>query len=838
MSSASRKYVRPFDDSEFLPFHAAGGKASALLEMSRANFGLRIPPGFVITTEAYLQFLKHAGIDQRVADLMRDITPGDLISLQFKAREIRRMFEATELPADLQGEIIDAYDLLNGNGTAEPSFVAVRSSATAEDLPEASFAGMHDTFLHVRGPQQLCDACRRCFASLYTDRAIRYRAEAGVKESGVAMAILVQQMVPSVYSGVTFTVDAESGFESGIVVNAVFGLGEGLVRGHIDPDEYLLFKPALDSGDLPILGRRIGKKETEFVWSEHDNCVMSQAISQHRRDSFVLPDQTLTTLGQQCLTIERYFSMKAGRLTPMDIEWAVDPTGRIWILQARPLTSYHKKEPKVRTYTLTGEGKILVTGLPIGRKISQGRVAVLTSSDQMEQFERRAVLVTDMTDPSWLPIMRRASAIVTNRGGRTSHAAIVCREMGIPCIVGTGKATEILKAGQPVTVSCVDAAEGRVYDGMVPFEVRETVIDDAQSRTKIMFITGLPDAALAASALPNDGVAMGREEFIIYSYIGIHPLALINYDTLKSELESLTTKAAQYHLTGLDQLRDVVETVERLTRGYAHKTEFLVDRLAEGMAKIAAAVYPKEVHMKLCDFKTNEFKGLIGGYLYEPYDGNPMIGWRSASRYYAPQYRPILEAECRAFRRVREEMGFKNMHLMVPFCRSAAEGRKVVDVLRECGIVQHKDGLLITGETEVPASVIDAEEFAKVFDRFTIGSNDLAQTVLATDRDSEMLAHLFDERDPAVLKFIKEAIDKIHALPPKIVNGKELKIQIGLCGVAVSTYPDFARFLVASGIDFIGLEPEANIFLDMRQRILEIEQELEVGSRSANVAFP
>lgn len=822
------KYVRFLQQVDFSSLPIAGGKASALGEIVQALPDIPVPQGFVLTTAAYTDFLKTSGLIKEIQKLLAGIASDDIISLRYKAREIRARIQAAELSSAIIDKVLGTYTHLRKNEASGYVSVAVRSSATAEDLPSASFAGMHESFLYISSPQELIDACRRCFASLYTERAIRYREENKVDHCDVQMAVLIQEMVCSdaSCSGVAFTVDTETGFENGIIINSVFGLGEGLVKGGLNPDEYLLFKPAIDAENFPILGRRFGAKKMKYVWSSEDKRVVQKELSAQQADSFSLSNETAILLGKQCLAIERHFSAKANNFTPMDIEWAVDKSGKLWIVQARPLTAYSRREQRLRSYVLKERSRVLVTGQAVGRKIGAGPVSNLSDPEQMGDFERGNVLVTDMTDPSWMPIMKKASAIVTNRGGRTCHAAIVSREMGIPCIVGTNSATEVLRLGQLVTVSCVDGDEGKVYDGLLDFEVKETPIDDSPTKTKIMFLTGLPDAALVASNLPSDGVAMGREEFIIYSYIGIHPFAFIEYEQMKQDIELLETMGKKYCLQGIDKIQEIIQTIERHSRGYKNKEEFFVEKLSEGMAKIAASVYPKEVYMKLCDFKSNEFRALVGGYLYEPVDNNPMIGWRSAARYYSERYRPVFRLECIAFKRVREEMGFSNMHIMIPFCRSVDEAKNVVEALRQCGIVQHKDGLLVTAETEVPSSVIEAVEFAEVFDMFNIGSNDLAQMVLGTDRDSELLAHIFDERNPAVLKFIKEAIDKVHSVPPKIIAGKEVKVLIGLTGVAVSNYPEFARYLIENGIDYIGLDPDPESFLTMRQHILEIEREI------------
>jgi len=823
------KYVIPIEDVDLSSLSEAGGKGSALGELVKHLPDSRVPGGFIIAAKAYAEFLKTNGLSKKIRELYSQIKKDDIISLQYNSRKIRDTIESAELAEDIKKSIFNAYLKLKEGSGSKSIFVAVRSSATTEDLPGASFAGMHESFLYVSGSDELLNAFLRCFSSLYTERAICYREEHNINHQDVRMAVVVQEMINSDKgsSGTAFTVDLETGFKNGIVINSVYGLGKGLVKGHLTPDDYLIFKPALEQGNYPIIGRRFGIKDVKYAWSSQKRQIIVEKLSPGQLDSFSLSNETLISLAQQCLAIEKHFSSKMGQFTPMDIEWALDGSGQLWIVQARPITTYSIKEPCLRIYVLKERSKILVTGQAIGQKIGQGRGAVLSNPDQLGEFKRGDVLVTDRTDPAWMPIMKKASAIVTNRGGRTCHAAIVSREMGLPCIIGTTNATEVIHPGQPVTVSCVDGDDGKVFDGFLKFEIIEKHIDILPIRTKLMFLTGLPDAALAASNLPSDGVAMGREEFIMYSYIGIHPFAFVHYEDMKRDIKRLKQMEKKYALQGVDRIQEIIDSIERQSKGYENKVDFFVEKLSEGMAKIAASVYPKEVYMKLCDFKSNEFRSLVGGFLYEPIENNPMIGWRSASRYYSERYRPVFELECRAFKRVREEMGFSNMHIMIPFCRSVEEAKNVVKALRECGIEQHKDGLLVTAETEVPSSVIEAVEFAEIFDMFNIGSNDLAQMVLGTDRDSELLAHIFDERNSAVLKFIKEAIDKIHSVPPKIINGKKVKVLIGLTGVAVSNYPEFARYLIENGIDYIGLDPDPESFLSMRQCIIDIEKNIK-----------
>ncbi len=827
----TNKFTLPLHKLDISSVKVAGGKAAALGEIFQAIPDVRMPNGFVITTDAYINFLGKNNLDKEIKYLLSQINDDDIVTVRYLARQIRTLIESSEVPNDIQEDIIKAYSELGKDQIDSYVPVAVRSSAISEDLPSISFAGMFDSYLYISTPQDLINAYRNCCASLYTERAIQYRINNKIDCLADGMAVLVQKMVNSDKgsSGVAFTVDVETNFKNGIVINSVFGLGVGLVQGYVVPDEFLVFKPALEKGNFPILSRKIGMKDKKFSLSPKNQELELVNLSPEQNNSFSLSNETVNLLGQYCLAIENHFSSLNDNFSPMDIEWAFDGENTLWIVQARPLTNYIPKKPSLRIYELKEFSQVLVTGQPVGRKIGQGPVSNLSSPDQMIQFKRGDVLVTDHTDPAWMPIMKKAAAIVTNKGGRTSHAAIVSRELGIPSIVGTKNATNVLKGRKTVTVSCINSEMGQVYDGILDFSVRDFSIEEAPTQTKIMFLTGLPDAALLASNLPNDGVAMGREEFIIYSDIGIHPFSFVRYDEMKHDLETLGAFEQKYSLQGVDDIREVIQAVEKLSVGYHDKVEFFVEKLSEGMAKIAASVYPKEVFMKLCDFKSNEFRSLVGGYLFEPIDNNPMIGWRSAVRYYSERYRPVFELECRAFKRVREEMGFSNMHVMVPFCRTVEEGRNVVKALQQCGVIQHKDGLMITAEIEVPSNVIEAEEFAEVFDMFNIGSNDLAQMVLGTDRDSELLAHIFDERNPAVLKFIKEAIDKIHSVPPKIINGKKVKVLIGLTGAAVSNYPDFARYLIESGIDYIGLDPDPESYLAMRQHILEVERELGIS---------
>jgi pyruvate,water dikinase len=661
--------------------------------------------------------------------------------------------------------------------------VAVRSSATAEDLPEASFAGAQETFLNIRGHDALLRACLRCFASLFTDRAISYRADKGFAHEKVGLSIGVERMVHSdlASSGVMFTIDTESGFRDVVLINAAYGLGENIVKGSINPDEIYVFKPTLKAGFRPILQKILGSKEFKLVYDTGVESVKNVPVPIEDRQRFSISDDEIIQLARWACIIEEHYSAKRGRPTPMDIEWAKDgQTGELFIVQARPETVESRKDANlIELYRLKSRGRVLMTGRSVGTKIAHGKARVIKTAQHLDEFRDGEVLVAEKTDPDWEPIMKKAAAIITNRGGRTCHAAIVSRELGVPAIVGTEDATKTLKTGQIVTVSCAEGDVGFVYEGELPFEVERTDLKTlARPRTKIMMNVANPEAALGLSFIPNDGVGLAREEFIITSYIKIHPLALVDYAKIDDQ--------------------EVRIEIDKLTVGYADKPQFFVDKLAQGVAMIAAAFYPKDVIVRLSDFKTNEYANLIGGRAYEPTEENPMLGFRGASRYYNPRYQAGFALECRAMKKVREEMGLKNVKLMVPFCRTVDEGRKVIAEMAKHGLKRGQDDLEIYVMCEIPSNVILAEEFATIFDGFSIGSNDLTQLILGVDRDSEIVAEIFDERNPAVKKMIAEVI--------AVCRRKGRKI--GICGQAPSDYPDFAQFLVEQKIDSISLNPD------------------------------
>ncbi|HEV2883205.1 MAG TPA: phosphoenolpyruvate synthase [Pyrinomonadaceae bacterium] len=776
-----------------------GGKCASLGELFRALVprGVRAVDGFATTSEAYRLLLKTAGLGERLRELMKGLDHNDIRALNHAGREARALMLDTPLPKEVDQAILGAYRRLCQRLGRTPE-VAVRSSATAEDLPDASFAGQQDTLLNVSGEDRLIDACHRCFASLWTDRAISYRAARGFDHFDVALSIGVQPMVRSdqACSGVMFTLDTESGFRDVVVINGAWGLGEAIVQGMATPDEWVVFKPTLQTGARPIVSRRLGGKEVKMVYGLDGRGTRTREVVEAQRGRFVLGDYEVLELARWGCLIEEHYSALAGRPTPMDIEWAKDGyTGELFILQARPETVHAtNRENYIETYRLTGDHAApLVSGIAVGEKIGHGRVHVLADPDHLAEFKAGDVLVTSMTDPAWEPIMKRAAAIVTDRGGRTCHSAIISRELGLPCIVGTGNATQLLQSGTDVTVSCSEGAHGNIYEGRIEFAVDRRIVGDEQRpRTQVMMNVGDPDHAFAVASLPNDGVGLARLEFIINNHIGIHPMALVHYPHLQNP--------------------DVVREIERRI-GEEDPRDFFVRRLAEGIGRIAAAFYPKPVIVRLSDFKSNEYAMLIGGQEFEPTEENPMLGFRGASRYYDDRYREGFKLECLALERVRDEMGLVNVKAMIPFCLTVAEAERVVALMAEFGLKQGKHELEIYAMCELPANVIYADEFLRVFDGYSIGSNDLTQLTLGLDRDSEMVAHLFDERDGAVERMVVLAIEAAHRAGKKI----------GICGQAPSDYPEFARFLVEKGISSISLNPDT--VLQTTHIILEAETE-------------
>ncbi|TWU02132.1 phosphoenolpyruvate synthase [Stieleria varia] len=797
---SATKYIRWFSDIGINDIPSVGGKNASLGEMYQqlAPRGIRVPNGFATTADAYRLFLSESGLDEKIEQLLSGMNIGDVGSLQHHGLMIRHMILETPLPDALSHAIVEAYHQLSRGG-GELADVAVRSSATAEDLPDASFAGQQETYLNVRGQASLLDACRRCFASLFTDRAMSYRAKRGYGQMQVALSIGIQQMVRSDLSaaGVMFSIDTETGFRDTVLINAAYGLGETVVQGSVNPDEYYVFKPTLREGFRPILKRTLGTKAVKLVYDDGGSkMTKSVPVSQTDQQRFALKDDDILQLARWACDIEDHYSQLTGESRPMDIEWAKDGrTGELFIVQARPETvQSHRLTNSLERFHLTQSGTKILSGRAVGSKIAQGRVRLIRDVTQLSDFCDGEVLVADITDPDWEPVMKRASAIITNRGGRTCHAAIISRELGLPAIIGTSRATQMLSPGQMVTVSCAEGETGFVYDGALSFNV-ETIDLGALSRpkTKIMMNVATPDEALALSFIPNDGVGLAREEFIITNYVKVHPKALLEFDSLDD-----ATWAA----------------VEEATRGYDDKPEYFVDRLSEGIAMIAAAFYPKDVIVRLSDFKTNEYANLLGGKDFEPKEENPMLGFRGASRYYHPSYREAFALECRAMKRVRDEMGLKNVKVMIPFCRTVEEGRKVQEEMTQHGLIRGVDGLEIYVMCEIPSNVILADQFAEIFDGFSIGSNDLTQLTLGVDRESEIVAHVFDERNEAVKRTIAAVIQV----------AKEKGVKIGICGQAPSDYPEFAEFLVRQGIDSISLTPDA--VLPTTIHVLEIEKEL------------
>lgn len=796
--AASQQLVRWFDQIGIEDVASVGGKNAALGELYQqlTKQGVSAPNGFATTASAYVSFLSESGLDEKIDQILADLDTTDIANLRERGQRVRHAILATEFPADLKDAIIHAYQQLSAE-RGQPVDVAVRSSATAEDLPDASFAGQQETYLNVQGEQALLDACRRCFASLFTDRAISYRTHKNFDHSQIALSVGVQLMVRSDLScsGVMFSLDTESGFRDAVLINAAYGLGENVVQGAVNPDEYYVFKPTLRTGHRPILKKALGSKEFKMVYDLGGGKLTKNVpVSAHDRNRFVLDDDDILKLAEWACIIEEHFGQKRGEVSPMDMEWAKDGiTGELFIVQARPETVHSTRSAEeLESYRLLERGTELVSGRSVGERIAHGRVRMIEDASQMAELQEGEVLVTEKTDPDWEPIMKRAAAIVTNRGGRTCHAAIVSRELGVPAIVGCIRATEALHNGQEVTVSCAEGDKGNVYEGHLKFEVTRTSLTEGKRpSTKLMMNVASPDEAFSLSFIPNDGVGLARMEFIINNHIQIHPMALLKYD----QLQDAATK------------RQVAE----LTAAYKDKPQYFVDTLAQGVATIAAAFYPKDVIVRLSDFKSNEYAHLIGGEQFEPTEENPMIGFRGASRYYDDRYKDAFGLECRAMHKVREEMGLTNVKLMIPFCRTVEEGRRVQTVMAEYGLVRGENGLEVYVMCEIPSNVISAEAFAEIFDGFSIGSNDLTQLTLGVDRDSEIVAHVFNERDPAVMDSIKTVI----------AAAKRANRKIGICGQAPSDYPEFAEFLVQQGIDSISLTPDA--ILKTTANIMELE---------------
>ena len=800
-ASTPPRFIRWFADISIDDIPLVGGKNASLGEMFHelVSQGVKVPDGFAVTAEGYRHFMRSTGLDERIRQILTGLNTADMDNLQQRGSEVRHAILATPMPHDLEQEMLDAYAKLSGAQTL-PLDVAVRSSATAEDLPDASFAGQQETYLNVQGNASLLEHCRRSFASLFTDRAISYRVDKGFDHSLIALSIGVQRMVRSDLgsAGVMFTIDTETGFRDAVLINAAYGLGENVVLGSVNPDEYYVFKPTLKLGFRPVLQKRAGSKEFKLIYDTGGSrMVKNVPVPPGDRARFALSDDDILQLARWACIIEDHYTAKRGQATPMDIEWAKDGrTGELFIVQARPETvQAQKNRDIIQSFKLKERSKVLITGRSVGEKIATGPVRIVRSVEFLREFRDGDILVADKTDPDWEPVMKKAAAIVTNRGGRTCHAAIVSRELGVPAIVGTEHGTEALKEGQIVTISCAEGDTGFVYDGRLGFDVQTTSIKELQRpRTKVMLNLANPEEAFALSFLPNDGVGLARMEFIINTYIKVHPLALLDFD-------HLADAAARAE-------------IEKLTTGYTEKSQFFVDRLSQGVAMLAAAFYPKDVILRLSDFKSNEYANLIGGRAYEPVEENPMIGFRGASRYYHPRYQAGFALECQAVRRVREDMGLTNLKVMIPFCRTVEEGQRVQAEMEKHGLKRGVNGLEIYVMCEIPSNVILAAEFAEIFDGFSIGSNDLTQLILGVDRDSEIVAPIFNERNAAVKSMIAQVIATCRAKGRKI----------GICGQAPSDYPEFAQFLVEQGIDSISLNPDT--VLKTSLAVLQKEQEL------------
>jgi len=801
-------YILPLRQVGLSDIGIAGGKNASLGEMinNLDDLGIKIPDGFVITVYAYREFIEASGLDQEIRRLVKTIDYDSVESLRRAGLQVRQLIRNSKFPPALSAAIIEAYHELSGQYGQTDTDVAVRSSATAEDLPDASFAGQQETYLNVRGPAALMDSVRNCFASLFTDRAISYRESFRFDHFEVGLSVCVQKMVRSDLgvSGVAFSLDTESGFKDAVVINGSYGLGEMIVQGAISPDEFIVFKPTLKMGFGPIIEKKLGSKDKLMVYGDDpDERVKVIPADRNLQQRFCLEEAMVLKLARWVCLIEDYYSKLKHRWCPMDVEWAVDGlSGELFIVQARPETIHSRKEHNTLTEYKMSEAsrqaKPILKGIAVGDKIASGKVNIMHSLDKRvtdgHEFAAGDVLVTDMTDPDWEPIMKKASAIITNKGGRTCHAAIVAREMGVPAIVGCGNATELLSDGQVVTASCGEGDVGMVYEGTLDFQKIETDLDGLpEIRTPMMLNVGSPAMAFHYSHLPHRGVGLAREEFIINNYIGVHPVALLTHGTLKDH--------------------ELSENIRKKIQGFADEEDYFVRKLSYGVARIAAAFYPEKVIVRFSDFKSNEYFNLLGGKYYEPHEENPMIGWRGASRYYSPQYKEAFGMECKAIRRVREEMGLDNVVVMIPFCRTVEELHKVKQVMKEYGLEQGAASNKLQATSgdikplelflmaELPSNIILARQFAEHIDGFSIGSNDLTQLTLGLDRDSSLVAHIYDERNEAVKELLRMLIR----------TAKECGVKVGICGQGPSDFPDFAQFLVEEGIDSISVTPDSVI---------------------------
>ena len=806
------KYIKFFKELNNKDVPIVGGKNASIGEMFQelVPMGIKVPNGFAITSDAYWYLLDSAGIREKIKELLDGIDVTEIDVLNVRSKKIRDMIFGTPLPEDLRKEILEAYKILSEEYNMEEADVAVRSSATAEDLPDASFAGQQDTYLSVQGQTELIHYIKSCLASLFTDRAVSYRASRGFDHFKVALSVGVQKMVRSDKgsSGVMFSIDTETGFKDAVFITSSWGLGENVVGGTVNPDEFYVFKPALELGKRPILKRQLGHKNIKMIYAAPGAPHPTKNIetTEEELKSFSLNDDEVLTLARYAILIEKHYSKEAGEYRPMDMEWAKDGnSGELFIVQARPETVQSQKMKKqsntLEKYFFNNkeEKEILLIGKAVGGKIGTGKIRVIDNIANMGELKQGEILVTDNTDPDWEPAMKKASAVITNRGGRTCHAAIVAREIGVPAIVGAVGATEKLETGMEVTVSCAEGENGFVYNGIHSFEIEKIDLNGLeQPKTKIYMNIGNPEKAFAFSMIPNNGVGLARMEFIINNYIKAHPLALIDLHNGNKEFNG-------------------VEGVREIMSGYVNPKDFFIKKIAEGVGMIASAFYPKPVIVRTSDFKSNEYCRMVGGKDYEPHEENPMIGYRGACRYYSDQYRQAFEWECQALAMARNEMGFTNMKIMVPFLRTPEEGRRVLEIMRKNGLVQGENGLEIYVMCELPVNVIMADEFLQLFDGFSIGSNDLTQLTLGVDRDGELVSHVFDERNPALLKMFQMAIQTC----------KKHNKYCGICGQAPSDYPEIAEFLVENGITSISLNPDS--IIETWDKILKLEKKLGIS---------
>lgn len=780
----TQKYILWFKEIRKSDVGLVGGKNASLGEMfsQLTKKGIKIPDGFALTSDAFWYFLKENKADKEIKEVFSKFDKASVKSLQETGKAARQLISKAKFPKDLEKQILENYAKLSQKYKEKNLSVAVRSSATAEDLPSASFAGQHESYLNVVGEKELLKAVKKCMASLFTDRAIAYREEKRFDHLKIALSVCVQKMVRSDLgsAGVMFTLDTETGFSNVVLINSIYGVGEMIVKGKITPDEFYIFKPTLNKGYKPIISKELGRKNIKYIYDKKGGLKQVNVLPEDQTE-FSITDAEILKLSQWACEIEKHYKL------PQDIEWAKDgKTGRLFIVQSRPET-VHATETKTfyEEYKIKTKDKPILQGIAVGNKIGQGRVRIISNVSEISKFKKGEILVTKMTDPDWVPAIRIASAVIADEGSKVCHAAIVSRELGVPCIVGTLNGTKILKNNQEITADCTQGLDGKIYSGKIPFEIKRYNLKKIPKlKTKIMLNIGTPDIAFKNSFLPNSGVGLAREEFIIAEKIRIHPLALSNF----KEIQKL-------------KLKETIKQIEELTIGYKDKKQYFVDKLAEGIGIIASAFYPKQVIVRLSDFKTNEYENLIGGRLFENQESNPMLGFRGACRYLDKEFQPAFEMECQAIKKAREEFGLKNITVMVPFCRTPEEGRAVVSLMRKNGLEKGKDGLKVIVMCEIPSNVILAEEFLKIFDGMSIGSNDLTQLTLGMDRDNARIAHISDERNPAVKEMIAQVI--------KICIKK--KKYCGICGQAPSEFPEFAKFLTKQGIESISLNPDTII---------------------------